>query len=145
MQGVDPAAVVGRYIDECWNRGRLDLIPELVAEDFIDHLPFDPDLPEGRDSLIATLRLLRAAFRDLRLSTEDMILEDDRVVVRFTLKGIHAASFAGHAPNHQRVAIPGTVIFRIQDHQIIDQWCLFDAFGFLRQISQMERETASIQ
>jgi steroid delta-isomerase-like uncharacterized protein len=138
MQGVDPAAVVGRYIDECWNRNRLDLVAELVADDFVDHFPFDPDLPAGRDGLVATIRLLRSAFSGLRLSIEDMILEDDRVVVRFALKGVHTGSFAGRPASGQPVLIPGTVIHRVQDHQIIDQWCLFDAFGLLRQLGAAE-------
>jgi steroid delta-isomerase-like uncharacterized protein len=145
MQGVDPATVVGRYIDECWNRGRLDLIPELVAEDFIDHQPFDPDLPHGRDGVYATIRLLRLAFGGLRLSIEDMIVEDDRVVVRFTLKGHHIGTFIGHLPSSQPVAIPGLVIFRVHDHQIIDQWCLFDALGLVRQIGQAESSLAEMQ
>jgi steroid delta-isomerase-like uncharacterized protein len=138
MQGVDPAAVVGRYIDECWNRNRLDLVAELVADDFVDHFPFDPDLPAGRDGLVATIRLLRSAFSGLRLSIEDMILEDDRVVVRFSLKGTHTGPFAGRPASGQPVLIPGTVIHRVQDHQIIDQWCLFDAFGLLRQLGAAE-------
>jgi steroid delta-isomerase-like uncharacterized protein len=134
MQGVDPAAVVGRYIDECWNRCRLDLVHELVSEDFVDHFPFDPDLPAGRDGLIATIRLLRSAFSGLRLSIEDMILEDDRVAVRFELRGTHSGTFAGRPPSGQPVQVQGTVIHRVHDHQIIDQWCLFDAIGLLRQI-----------
>lgn len=142
MQGVDPAAVVGRYIDECWNRGRLDLIPELVADDFVDHLPFDADLPEGRDGLIATIRLLRFAFSGLRLMLEDMIVEDDRVVVRFTLSGRQTGPFAGYAPRDQEVAIPGMAIFRVQDERIADQWCQFDAFGLLRQLGVADREPA---
>ena len=143
MQGVDPAAVVGRYIDECWNRGRLDLIPELVADDFEDHFPFDPDLPDGREGLIATIRLLRFAFSNLRLAIEDMIVEEDRVVVRFALHGRQTGTFAGHVAEDRSVTIPGMVIFRVQDHQIIDQWCLFDAFGLLRQLGATDLKLAN--
>lgn len=142
MQGADPAAVVGRYIEECWNRGRLDLIPELIADDFVDHLPFDADLPEGREGLIATIRLLRLAFSGLRLVIEDMIVEDDRVVVRFTLKGVQTGPFAGQPPRNQMVAIPGMAIFRVHEFQIADQWCQFDAFGLLRQLGATEVKPA---
>lgn len=143
MQGVDPTAVVGRYIDECWNRGRLDLIPELVADDFVDHIPFDPDLPEGRNGLTATIRLLRHAFDQLRLVIEDMVAEEDRVVVRFCLKGRQTGPFAGQPALGQAVEIPGLVIFRIQDHQIIDQWCLFDALQLLRQLGATDLKLAA--
>lgn len=142
MQGVDPAAVVGRYIEECWNRGRLDLIPELIADDFIDHLPFDADLPAGRAGVIATIRLLRAAFSGLRLGLDDMIVEEDRVVIRFSLTGRQTGAFAGYAPREQEVEIPGMAIFRVQDERIADQWCQFDAFGLLRQLGASVKEPA---
>jgi steroid delta-isomerase-like uncharacterized protein len=140
MHGVDPATVVGRYIEECWNRDQLSLIEELVAEDFVDHFPFDDGLPDGRDGLIATIRLLRMAFSDVTLHIEDMIAEDDRVVVRYQMRGLHDGPLAGQSPSLRRVIINGMVIYRVEDHQIADQWCMFDAVGLLRQIGAANQE-----
>ena len=134
MQGVDPAAVVGRYIEECWNRGRLGLIDELVSADFVDHFPFDDGLPDGRDGLIATIRLLRMGFSDLHVHIEDMIAEDDRVAVRYEMRGLHDGPLAGQSPTLRQVMIDGMVIYRVEDHQIVDQWCMFDAVSLLKQL-----------
>jgi steroid delta-isomerase-like uncharacterized protein len=143
MQGVDPATVVGRYIEECWNRDQLRLIEELVAEDFVDHFPFGDGLPDGRDGLIATIRLLRMAFNDLNLHIEDMVAEEDRVVVRFQLRGLHDGPLAGHPPTLRRVMINGMVMYRVEAHQIVDQWCMFDAVGLLRQIGAASQVLAA--
>lgn len=134
MQGVDPAAVVGRYIEECWNRGRLGLIDELVSVDFVDHFPFDDGLPDGRDGVIATIRLLRMAFSNLQFHVEDMIAEDDRVVVRCEMRGLHDGPLAGRPPTLRQVMIDGMAIFRVEDHQIVDQWCMFDAVSLMKQL-----------
>ena len=142
MQGVDPATVVGRYIDECWNRGRLDLIDELVSADFIDHFPFDDGLPDGREGLVATIRLLRMAFGDLHVQIEDMIAEDDRVVVRCQMRGTHDGPFIGQPATLRQVMINGMAIYRVEEHQIVDQWCMVDTVGLLRQLGATERLVA---
>jgi steroid delta-isomerase-like uncharacterized protein len=139
MQGVDPAAVVGRYIEECWNRGRLALIDELVSEDFVDHFPFDDGLPDGRDGLIASIRLLRMGFSNLQFHVEDMIAEDDRVAVRYEMRGLHDGPLAGQPPTLRQVMIDGMVIYRVEEHQIVDQWCMFDAVSLLKQLGAADR------
>jgi steroid delta-isomerase-like uncharacterized protein len=142
MQGVDPTAVVGRYIEECWNHGRLGLLEELVSDDFVDHFPFDDNLPDGRDGLMATIRLIRAGISDLHCVIEDMIAEDDRVVVRYRIRGTHDGQLAGHAPTLRQVMINGMVIYRVEDHQIVDQWSLFDTVGLMKQLRVVERIAA---
>ncbi len=139
MQGVDPATVVGRYIEECWNRGRLSLIDELVSEDFVDHLPFDDGLPDGRAGVIATIRLLRMAFGNLHFQIEDMIAEDDRVAVRYLMRGTHDGPFLGQPPTLRQIMINGMVIFRVEDHQIVDQWSMVDAVDLLQQVGATDR------
>lgn len=138
MMGVDPATVVGRYIAECWNHGRIDLVDELVAPDFVDHLPFDDDLPEGNQGLKAAIRLVRMAFGDLHLLVEDMIAEDDRVVIRFRLEGTHNGRLAGRLASLKRVMITGMAIYRVENFQIADQWCMFDLIGLMQQIGADE-------
>lgn len=139
MQGVDPATVVGRYIEECWNRGRLDLVDELVSDDFVDHLPFNDGLPAGRTGMIATIRLLRMAFSNLHFQIEDMIAEDDRVAVRYLMRGTHDGPFVGQPPTLRQVMINGMVIYRVEDHQIVDQWSMVDAVDLLRQVGATDR------
>ena len=134
MQGVDPATVVGRFIDECWNRGRVDLVDELVSVEFIDHLPFDERMPEGIDGLKALIELCRLGFSDLRLHVEDMVAEDDRVVARFVATGTHDGPFMGALPAYRRLSVEAIAIYRVEHHQIIDQWCAFDTARIFRQL-----------
>ncbi len=134
MFGVAPATVVGRYIDECWNRGRIDLVDELVDADFIDHLPFETQLPDGITGLKSMIETVRLGFSDFRIDVEDMIAEDDRVVTRFLVKGTHDGPFFGLPPSHRQAQIDGIAIFRVDHHQILDQWCMVDRNRLMQQI-----------
>ena len=134
MQGVDPATVVGRFIDECWNRGRIDLVDELVSAEFIDHLPFDESISDGIDGLKTLIELCRLGFSDLRLHVEDMVAEDDRVVARFVARGTHDGSFMGALPSHRCLNVEVIAIYRVEHHQIIDQWCAFDTARVFQQL-----------
>jgi len=134
MFGVAPATVVGRYIDECWNRGRIDLVDELVDADFIDHLPFGSQSPDGIDGLKAMIETVRLGFSDFRIDVEDMIAEDDRVVTRFLATGTHDGPFFGSLPSHRRAQIDGIAIFRVEHHQILDQWCMVDCNRLMQQL-----------
>jgi steroid delta-isomerase-like uncharacterized protein len=134
MQGVDPATVVGRFIDECWNRGRVDLVDELVSAEFIDHLPFEESMADGIDGLKALIGICRLGFSDLRLHVEDMVAEDDRVVARFVAKGTHDGPFMGVLPSHRQLSAEAIAIYRVEHHQIIDQWCMLDTARVCRQL-----------
>ena len=140
MFGVAPATVVGRYIDECWNRGRIDLVDELVDADFIDHLPFEADLPRGIGGLKTLIELVRLGFSDFHIVVEDMIAEDDRVVTRFLAKGTHDGPFFGLLPSNRQAQIDGIAIFRVEHHQILDQWCMVDRERLMQQLGVAEEK-----
>jgi hypothetical protein len=66
-----------------WNNGRLELIDQLVAADYVGHAPsLDPAVfgPEGVRRLVSCHR---GAHPDLYIKIEDQIAEDDRVVTRW--------------------------------------------------------------
>ena len=134
MQGVDPATVVGRYINECWNRGRIDLVDELVSAEFIDHLPFDREWPDGIESIKTLIASCRQGFSDFHLDVGDMIAEDDRVVVRCTALGRHDGCFYGVDATQRHIRFAAISIYRVENHQIIDQWGMIDRTHLLQQL-----------
>lgn len=71
------------FVEAVWNRGRLELIDQLVAADYVGHVPsLDPAVigPEGVRRLVSSHR---GAHPDLYVKIEDQIAEDDRVVTRW--------------------------------------------------------------
>ena len=81
------------FIEAVLNEGRLDLIDELIAADFVGHIPCaEPDVtgPAGVRQLVSGSR---HAHPGLHIKIEDQIAEEDRVVTRW-----HATVPAREAP-----------------------------------------------
>ncbi len=114
-------ALLRRFYEELWSKGNLEVIPELVAEDFVDHHPL-PGAPQGREGLAALVVMWRSAFPDMRESVEDLISEGDKVVGRFTMRGTHTGKFMCVAPTGRRVVMSGIDIVRIADGRISEFW-----------------------
>jgi predicted SnoaL-like aldol condensation-catalyzing enzyme len=71
------------FVEEVLNEGRLELIDELVAADYIGHVPGAGTAvigPEGVRRLVSTCRRARPG---LYVKIEYQIAEDDRVVTRW--------------------------------------------------------------
>lgn len=74
---------VRQFFEEVLNEGRLELIDELVANDFIGCLSFVASTLHGPDDVRRFVARQRCAWPDLCIKIEDQIAEDDRVVTRW--------------------------------------------------------------
>ena len=124
--------VVRRVIEEVLNRGRTDLLAELVAADHIGHDPLGEHYgPEGLRIAVAEFR---NAFPDLQVTVDDLVTEGDRVAHRFTLRGTHAGPFMGIPPTGRVVTASGIAIDRFAGGKVAESWVSFDALNLLRQM-----------
>jgi hypothetical protein len=71
------------FVEAVLNEGRLELIDELIAPDFVGHIPCaEPEVtgPAGVRQLVSSHR---HAHPGLHVKVEDQIAEEDRVVTRW--------------------------------------------------------------
>ena len=71
---------------------------------------------------------------DLRITLEDDIAEEDKVVSRWTAQVTHQGELMGIAPTGNQVTIMGITIHRIEDGKIVEEWENWDALGLMQQI-----------
>jgi predicted SnoaL-like aldol condensation-catalyzing enzyme len=71
------------FVEAVLNEGRLELIEELVAADFVGHLTGVPSPVVGRAEVRRLVSSGRRDYPDLNIKIDDEIAEDDRVVVRW--------------------------------------------------------------
>lgn len=131
-----PEAVVSRLIDEAFNQGRTEVIPELVHEDYVYRSPGEQiDGPSGLQALI---RGYRTAFPDLHVRIDDMVSAADATVTSVTLTGTHRGNLLGIAPTGKTIAVHGMVRSRFRDGRIADEWELLDMHSLLEQLGVVE-------
>jgi predicted ester cyclase len=87
-------ALVRRIVDEAWNRGKLEVIDETFASDYQEHNP-RPGQEPGIEGYKSGVLMMRAAFPDLFLDVHDVIAEDDRIALLYTLRGTHDGELMG--------------------------------------------------
>lgn len=129
-------AIVRRLVDEAQTQGRLEVVDELLSDDFIDHTPLE-GLPGTREGVRMLFAALRVAFPDLRVEISEQIAEEDKVVTRKTFNGTHGGPFLGLAPTGAPVRFEVIDILTIRDHKICEHRVLLDKLGLLRQLGAM--------
>ena len=114
---------IRNHFEEFVNRKNLRVGEANFASDFVDHgANVPPGLPPG---LAGAIQYVGAALKkvpDLRVSTEGLIAEDDKVVVPNHWTGTDAAS-------KQRLEFFGIVIWRIANRRIVERWAYLESPG----------------
>ncbi len=126
-------ALVRRFYDEVVGQGKLELIDEFMASDFVEHEEF-PGLAAGRAGAKEFFAQFREAFPDLHFHVDDMIAEGDRVVARITMHGTNEGSFMGMAPTGKEVFVKVIDIVRFADGKIVEHWGVTDQAGMMEQL-----------
>jgi predicted SnoaL-like aldol condensation-catalyzing enzyme len=71
------------FVEAVLNEGRLELIDELVAADYVGHVACLEPVVNGPDGVRRFVSIRRQAHPDLYIKIEDQVAEDDRVVTRW--------------------------------------------------------------
>jgi steroid delta-isomerase-like uncharacterized protein len=129
----DARTLILRHHDAVWSRGDLDAIDALYAPDFVGHHPGLPDWV-GREGVKLAVQTIRAAFPDFQESVEDVVVEGDRVVTRFTASGTHLGALAGVHPTGRRMSMAEIGVFRVADGRIAEKWGVVDRLSLFQQL-----------
>ena len=92
---------------------------------------------QGREAGKARYRAFRDAFPDIAATLHEVVAQDDKVAVRYTLEGTHGGPFAGVPATGKRVTLSGIAIMRLADGRIAEGWGCADFLGFLRQLGAL--------
>lgn len=136
-------ALMRRFYEELWSRGNLEAIPELVAEDFVDHQA-PVGQTSGREELAGLVLMWRTGFPDMQETVEDLISEGDKVTGRFLMRGTHRGEFMGIAPTGRSVTMSGIDIVRIANGKISEFWYAEQMLELMQQLDAAPDFTAGL-
>ena len=137
-------AVMHRWFDEMWNKGRAEAMEELVAPDVIAHGFGGPDqVLRGADALKKVYRQLYDAFPDLHMTVEEAVSERDIVAVRWIASGTHTGDTLGFAATGKRVTVTGMTFCRFVDGKIAEGWDNWDMMGLMNTLGQTPHATVA--
>ena len=132
MSTEDNKALVRHFFEEVLNQGKLALIDELCAPDFVYHNA--STTIRGREPYKQFLSMYLTAGPDLHFTIEDEVAEGDKVVTRYTTRGTHVGPFMGIPPTGKHVTVTGIAITRIAHGKVVEEWANADELGLLQQL-----------
>ena len=115
--------------EEVFNKGRLELLQDLLAEDYVGARG-----EKGIGPFHDQIASLRSAFPDIHYQLEDLFSADDKVTVRWTWKGTHTGTFRAYPPTGKTISNVGMAIFDCGDGRIRAGYLQTDQLGFLQQV-----------
>jgi predicted ester cyclase len=120
MTELNNKSLVRRYYEEVLNQRHLQIFDELADPHFVSYLADDSsiDLEVYKQAIAGTL----AVILDLKVTIEDQIAEDDKVVTRWKATGTPQLEFAGIKPNGRPITITAIHIHRVQNEKLMEHW-----------------------
>ena len=137
----DAKALVRRWFEEVWNKGRSEAIDEMFAEDGIAHgLADETGAPlRGPQGFKSFFHKFRDAFPDIEVIVEDAIAEGDKVAARCRVRATHAGDSLGFAATQRPIEITGMTFARVRDGKIVEAWNNFDFMVMFQQLGTLQK------
>jgi steroid delta-isomerase-like uncharacterized protein len=130
MDRRDIETLVRRWTRDAMAEGRLEVFDELLAEDVVDRS--GPAPSRGVETFKARAAAVRAAFADIDVAVDDLLVDGDAIAWRWTLTGTHVGAFAGMAPTGRRIPLRGVNFQRLRQGRVVEHWTLVDVFGAMQ-------------
>jgi predicted ester cyclase len=124
--------IARRIFEDIETNGDLSVIDEIIASDFVNHLPIG-DM-HGTEGAKQFFTMLRTGFPDLTSTVTHQIAEGDKVATRWISRGTHQGEIMDVSPSGNQMEITGIVISRIANGKIVEQWGNPDLLSMMQQI-----------
>ena len=112
-------ALMRRIYEEMWNQGK----PALAVEIF--------EQPAGVERFVSQFL---ESFPDLQHTVEEMIVEGNRVAVKFSAHGTHIGQWLEFKPTRRAIHYTGVTWARIEQEKIVEHHTWWDKTELIEQI-----------
>jgi predicted ester cyclase len=132
-QAAQPVILAARRYAAFWNTGEARYAEAALARDFSDRtLP--SGRPQGLKGVLEASKNFRAAIPDLRAEIEELLVVQDRAVVRYIMMGHFTGRFKDLKGDGREISFRAVDIYRVQNGQISDNWHLEDNLSLMQQL-----------
>jgi steroid delta-isomerase-like uncharacterized protein len=137
MSGEENIQVFRQVIEEAYSQGKLDVIDQVFAADFVEHQAgITPPTAEG---VKRSITFLRTAMPDLNLTIEEIVASGEKTWARITARGTHQGPLMGIPPTGKAVVVTVMDVCRFENGKIVEHWGVADQFSLMAQIGALPR------
>src|SRR5260370_24021501 len=90
--------------------------------------------PQGLKGVLEASKNFRAAIPDLKAEIEELLVVNDRAIVRYSFTGHFTGNFKGVKGDSRQISFRAVDIYRVQNGRISDNWHLEDNLSLMQQL-----------
>jgi len=89
---------------------------------------------QGRAAVSESFKRLFKVFPDLRMKTDQLIIDGDRVAIVFSTTATHSAEFMGLPATGRKAQVSGVLVQKLDDDEVEEEQRLYDFTALLVQV-----------
>ncbi|HUC14642.1 MAG TPA: ester cyclase [Acidimicrobiales bacterium] len=120
------------FVEEVWNGRNYEAAADLYAENYVNHFGTGPA------ARAEPIRRYHAAFADLHVDIEELIVAGDAVVVRLTLRGTDTGGHLGRPPTGRAMQTWAVDIMHFEGDRVVREWIGADNLGTFIQLGVVD-------
>ena len=98
-----------RWVEEVWNKGNIELIPEFISPEYIEP-GGDTDII-GLEGITQHVTSLRKAFSGFKMTIHEMVCDGDEIAMQLTWGGTFTEEIWGIKPNNKLVTVKRSSVY----------------------------------
>jgi len=127
-------ALLRRFYDEAFGKGKLSMVDEQFDRNFVEHEPLPPEVKPGPEGIKQLISALRMGFPDLQVAVHGTVSQGDKVWAHVTLSGTHKGAFMNIPPTQRPVTVQGATFITLRNGRIHRVTRVWDVAGLLRSL-----------
>lgn len=132
--------IARRFFDEVFNQGKLEVVDQIFARDYVGHSSASFTGPiRGPEGIKQFVTMYRRAFPDINFKFEQVLTAGDNVIVRWTTTGTHRGPLQKLDPTGKQINVTGIGIAQIANGRIRVSHSQVDVLGIVEQIGAVPR------
>lgn len=130
----DSKIIAHYFLADAFNTGQLGPADDYLAPNFRNHDPGTPPLPTGPVGFKQLISGYRAAFPDIHMTVDDLLVQGDKAVGRWTASGTNTGSLNDMPPTNKPATVTGISLLTFAGGQIASAHTNWDTLGLLQQL-----------
>ena len=98
------------------------LLDKALDKDFVDHMPFNPNAPSGREGFRQTQAFYHSIFSNFVIDFKGVYVDGNKVIVRSVVSAKHTGEFLGIQPTNKTVSWNAIDIYTVMNDKMLEGW-----------------------
>jgi steroid delta-isomerase-like uncharacterized protein len=127
---------------DAWVRRDVSALADMHGGTGVIESPMAGGTVTGRAAIAQLYDAFFKSFPDARITTDELVIDGDRVAQVATLAGTDAGGFLGLPASGKPFRVPLLILLTVRDQQIVSERRIYDFTGLLIQIGVLKARPA---